>query len=303
MSGYSEIEIIEKLNSEILVSKRKGSLETEVKRKLIQFKTYFPFHVVKWYKQHQMWKAATALSKPVEKVFYATGLPVEGKKGVVYTCVTGGYDKLRDPLLINNNLDYIAFSDRKPNSVKESVWKYQSLPQESNCNRWKNYANRYCKMHPFELFPEYDYAIYVDGNVEIVSDITALYNVAHESKLGIAMHSHNLRQCIYDEAEVCKAYGKGNVEDINTQVNKYKTEHFPTRFGMMEATIIVTDLKNEKAERIFNDWWNEFLLTPSKRDQLSFPYIIWKNEFTISDLGCLGNDEYMNPKFRIYRHS
>lgn len=302
MSSYNEIEIIEKLNREILENWQKNSAETTTERRLMQFRTYFPFHMVKWYKKHQMWKTATALSKPVTEVFYATGKPIRDKRGVVYTCITGGYDNLREPLLLSERLDYIVFSDRIPHSAKSCAWRYQSLPKKCDSNSWKNYANRYCKMHPFEWFPGYDYAIYVDGNVEIVSDVTALYKVAHESKLGIAMHSHNLRTCIYDEAEVCKAYGKGNEQDINEQMNKYKMERFPPQFGMVEATIIVTDLKNEVARRILEDWWIEFATTFSKRDQLSFPYVVWKNGFTMSDIGCLGNDEYMNPKFRIYRH-
>lgn len=302
MSSYNEIDVIEKLNKEILDNQQKNSMETIKKRRVKQFKAFFPFHILKWYKKHRMWKSATALSMPTEKIFFATGKPVRDKKGVVYTCVTGGYDRVREPFLINDNLDYIVFSDKDLNNEKDSVWKYQSLPNQEDCNQWKNYANRFCKMHPFELFPEYDYAIYVDGNVEIVSDVTGLYKVAHESKLGIAMHSHNLRQCIYDEAEVCKAYGKGNAEDIDMQVNKYRTEKFPFKFGMVEATIIVTDLKNDIARHLFNDWWNEFILTRSKRDQLSFPYVLWKNGYKMSDLGCLGNDEYRNPKFRIHQH-
>ena len=99
--------------------------------------------------------------------------------------------------MISSNLDYIVFSDRIKNSGKDCVWRYQLLPSQDVCDEWNNYANRFCKMHPFELFPGYDFAVYIDGNVEIVSDVTALYKIAHESKLGIAMHSHNLRQCIY----------------------------------------------------------------------------------------------------------
>ena len=99
--------------------------------------------------------------------------------------------------MISSNLDYIVFSDRIKNSGKDCVWRYQLLPSQDVCDEWIYYANRFCKMLRFELFPGYDYAGYIDGNVEIVSDVTALYKIAHESKLGIAMHSHNLRQCIY----------------------------------------------------------------------------------------------------------
>ena len=32
------------------------------------------------------------------------------------------------------------------------------------------------------------------------------------------------------------------------------------------------------------------------------PYILWKEGYHIEDIGCLGNDEYRNPKFRINAH-
>ena len=96
MSSYNEIDVIEKLNEEILDDQQKKSTENISERRLKQFKEYFPFHIIKWYKKHQSWKVATALSTPVKNVFYATGKPIKDKKGVVYTCVTGGYDCLRE---------------------------------------------------------------------------------------------------------------------------------------------------------------------------------------------------------------
>ena len=164
-------------------------------------------------------------------------------------------------------------------------------------------TNRYYKTHPFNLFKnDYDYAIYIDGNVTVVSEITCLYNVAHESKIGIAMHKHHQRDCAYDEGELCKVYKKGKPEDIDKQLNRYRSDGFPQKFGLHEATIIVVDLHNTIAKNLLELWWKEVLSTESKRDQLSFTYILWKNGYCSCDVGCLGNDEYHNPKFRIKKH-
>ena len=105
------------------------------------------------------------------------------------------------------------------------------------------------KMHPFEFFKdEYDYTIYIDGNVRIISDVTSLFRVAKDSKCGFAMHEHYRRKCAYDEADVCVYKNKGNAEAIKKQMKRYEKEGFPRDFGLLEATIIVTDLKNNKDE-------------------------------------------------------
>ena len=71
---------------------------------------------------------------------------------------------------------------------------------------------------------------------------------------------------------------------------------------MLEATIIVTDLKNKVAKKLLNDWWDEFISTESLRDQISLQYIVWKNKLKIDDIGVLGNNLYRNPKFRVNIH-
>jgi hypothetical protein len=71
---------------------------------------------------------------------------------------------------------------------------------------------------------------------------------------------------------------------------------------MNEANLIVTDLKNENAIRLLDEWWNEFVRSETMRDQLVWPYVLWKNGFTLNDVGCLGDDIYKNYKLEIVRH-
>lgn len=233
-----------------------------------------------------------------DKPFYNKGEKIDKSiKGVVYTCITNNYDRLKEPLLVEKNLDYIVFSQNNDSSSK-SNWQHKCLPEDLK-NTVGNFANRYCKMNPFILFKGYDFAIYIDGNVQIISEISCLYSIAKKSKIGIAMHKHSIRNCIYEESKRCIEIGKGNKNGINNQIKKYKEEGFPKNFGLLEATIIVVDLKNDKAKVIFDAWWIEFCNTNSKRDQLSLPYVIWKLGYKMSDFGILGNNEYLNPKFRI----
>ena len=221
-------------------------------------------------------------------------------KIAVYTCITGNYDKeILEPFVKLENTDFYLFTDNEK-QISEN-WIIKPIPENINREYNNILKNRYMKMHPYELFENYDYSIYIDGNVKVMSDLTELVYAINEN-VGIAMHKHQFRDCICDEIEVCKIKKKGNYKEMKRQVEKYVQNGFPKKFGMLEATIIVTDLKNKVAKKILNDWWDEFISTESLRDQISLQYIVWKNKLKIDDIGVLGNNLYRNPKFRINIH-
>lgn len=238
--------------------------------------------------------------KNSDSFFYAKGESINViDKVAVYSCITGGYDKIKNPILVDDELDYFCVSDL-PESA-DSVWKFIEIPDKAKTYKG-GMVNRFCKLNPWQIFNNYDFSIYIDGNIEIVSDVRNLCAVARDSKIGIAMHLHDDRDCVYDESSICKLYKRGNIDSIEKQMAKYRQEGFPEHYGMVEATIIIVDLKNEIAKKIMSDWWYELLQSGSGRDQLSFPYVLWKNGFQISDVGCLGNNRRKNPKFRTRLH-
>lgn len=247
-------------------------------------------------KQRKLRKITNTSSR--NELFFADP-EIKGYTGVAYTCITGDYDSPKEPLFADSHLRYELFSDR--GNKGKSIWHYNEVSIESN-NRIKNYVNRYYKMHPFELFPHDDFSIYIDGNVQIASNVSSLFEVARKSRIGIAMHNHSNQNCVYKNALACEYSNRGNVEMIHRQMNKYREEGFPEEFGLLEATIIVVDLKNDTAKSIMEKWWKEFLDSESGRDQLSLPYVLWRNGYHVEDVGCLGNDEYHNPKFNISAH-
>lgn len=217
-------------------------------------------------------------------------------KIVIYTCITGGYDKLRDSFA--DGLDFVAFIDTK--GVTSNCWKISKIPEKIKKLNDKALINRYIKFHPYELFGDkYDVAIYVDGNVSVVDDVRSLATVAKKCKTGLALHRHRQRDSLYNEAAVCRIIGKGNKEKISCQVDRYRKEGFPEEYGLFECSVIVTDLHNEKGKKILDDWWEEYLSSGSGRDQLAIPYVLWKNGYKFSDVGSLGKNVYRNPKFLI----
>lgn len=217
----------------------------------------------------------------------------------VYSCITGGYDNAEIPRLEFNNVDYLLYSDNK--NIQADGWNVLELPRSAMALNDNVLRNRYCKMHPSIVGKQYDFALYIDGNIRVCSDVSNMIN-AINPKTGLALHRHNVRNCIYDEYKALLISKRGVLEKAKKQVDYYEQNGFPRTFGLFEATIILSDLKNERSKNIMDAWWAEFLRSESKRDQLSLPYILWSMGYSIDDIGILGYDVMKNPKFRKTQH-
>lgn len=225
----------------------------------------------------------------------------QNKKVVVYTCVTGNYDKISDPLFSDNAVDYVLLSDNDKNNYTGS-WKQLSVSNYVNDQLTNSDKNRFIKMHPHELFcGQYDYAIYIDGNIQVVSDIRTMID-GIDKEYGLAMHLHRERNDIYDEYKVCKILKKGNPKMMRSQITRYKKDGLPRKYGMLEANVIVIDLHSDNAKMIMDEWWEEYRKSESKRDQIALPYVLWKEKIPIKKLANLGSNVYENSKFMINKH-
>lgn len=299
------IDAIEKLNLENinLLNSKEYKIGEEICKMKILLKQFKIITILKKFINKRKRKKINNYidHKETENNFTYKNQNIENPKIVIYTCITGGYDKLISPLLKFDNIDYIAFTDNKEEDNKE--WKIKDIPENVKKINNNVLINRYIKFHPYELFgQDYDFSIYVDGNIKIVSNLKDMIYAVNE-KTGLAMHRHYLREDISNEIETCRILKKGNYEKLKEQVDNYKKEGFPDNFGMLECGVIVSHLKNKKGNEILNSWWGEFQKSESKRDQIALPYIIWKQGYKINDIGCLGLNVHKNPKIRLKLHN
>lgn len=221
-------------------------------------------------------------------------------KVAVYQAVIGNYDDIKSaPVLDSDIYNFFLFTDA---SGEYENWAKMEIPDHIRNLSNPILVNRYLKMHPHELFPDYDYVVYLDGNIQIVSDIRPMLRQV-SSETGLAMHQHTFRDCIYDESKACIQEKKGNRTKINEQMERYFKEGFPHHWGMFECNVIIADLRNKKSEMILSSWWEEFLSRGSLRDQLSLPYILWKNGLHKESIGNFGLSFARNPKlYSQYLH-
>ena len=222
-------------------------------------------------------------------------------KIAVYTCVFGNYDQIVEPLCYPDNIDYYVITDNK--SFDSEKWK--SVDAEKFSEYTQNLSNveknRWFKMHPERVFGhEYRYSIYIDGNILPVTDFTEFVNRLGD--VGIAMFAHRYNDCVYQEAlNNYYLIKKVPSEEITKQVEYLRAANMPEHYGMTTCNVIVRDHENPIVLKLMNDWWKEFM-TNCRRDQLSFPYVAWKNGVDMSDIATLGNDVWTSESLFVLEH-
>ena len=231
--------------------------------------------------------------------YQSTGKKVNGKI-IVYTSIFGNYDPLIEPLYVSDRCEYWAITDQEV--PENSVWKKYNVENIPGFNELDGYhKSKFCKMFPHILFPNNEFSIWVDGNVQIVADLFPLVDRLKDDKF-IATFQNPFHDCIYTEMNYNICENNVSIDAMTEQVDFYKKEGLPKHFGMRELTIIVREHSRLECVKLMESWWeqvNRFTM----RDQMSFPYIIWKNGMSIDDVQLLGNNWKWSPRFLWYPHN
>ena len=223
----------------------------------------------------------------------------DGFKIAVYTCIVGAYDKVIEPVYAEPGIDYLIFTDQPVS--EESVWKKIDITTDGEYGSISPMMmNRKIKILQNDLLMQYDYTIYVDGNIEIVAAVSPWIERMRDKGLGI--HFHMTRDCIYDEVMAAKHLKRIKGNQMNNQIADYRQQGFPEHFGLFENSIMVRDNRDNSMACLMKCWWDEMKSYPT-RDQVSFPYAVWKNGYPKDKILNLGNNIERNPMInRIGEH-
>ena len=213
---------------------------------------------------------------------------------VVYTCITGGYDKLVEPKVVTPGVDYICFTD--DSTLMSDIWKMRPIP-----NELKELSNvkqqRLVKTSPHKYLKAYDISIWVDGSVDVTGDIHKVLDIIKNSGKWsgseIFIPVHPRRNCIYDEASACIRMKKDTKENVDAQMERYRNEGFPKQFGLPQSNIIIRKHNSARCVTVM-DTWSDEIRKGSHRDQLSFNYALWKNGITNV---CYLNKDFCKSEF------
>lgn len=208
----------------------------------------------------------------------------------IYTAVFGNYDPIKTQIAQNFPVDFICFTDQK---IEHPNWQIITVPAEDNPRQ----QAKYYKLIPHHVMVlrHYDCLIWIDGSFQIERADFAEWVISAIGDSGWAMFPHADLKCIYEEADQMADTIKYADAPIRQQVDFYRSDNYPEQNGLYACGLIARDMKNKQWHIICDDWWQENK-THSLRDQISLPYVLWKNKGSIDIIEAA---LYDNPFFTI----
>jgi len=191
------------------------------------------------------------------------------QKVCVYTALFGDYDKLQTPVMVDDNIDYICFSNTNrdiPGWKTILVDSYENNPILSN---------RKYKILPHIYLTNYDYSMYIDANIYLTGNLNKLIsNLILED---FVAWKHPERSDIYSELLAIMSNFRHEPKKMIGQYKYFKKAKVPKNSGMIEACFIWRSHKNSSVSKLMNSWW-EFVKENGNRDQPGLTYLMWKND-------------------------
>lgn len=212
-------------------------------------------------------------------------------KIAILTAVSGNRDRLSSPVIVHPNADYFAFVD-EPTEEKIGPWTQMKIFPFTNDERFSNRR----KAKPYKIMPElfvpgYDYYFWTDATHDVVVNPQEIID-KHLKDGNIGVFKHNQRSCAYEEANEIIKLNYDHLNNVTNQIKEYQRLNFPFGFGLFELPVIVR--KNSFETTNFNLMWWEQICKYSSRDQISFPFCLWKTGINFSIMPGFANG--INPQ-------
>ncbi|MFD2113974.1 glycosyltransferase domain-containing protein [Thiorhodococcus fuscus] len=233
-----------------------------------------------------------------EVINYWSNKKTSQKKVVVYTAITNNYDVLKIPNSLNSDWDYICFTDRSsiPGYHPWEIRHFDYLSQDDVLTA------RFVKTHPHYYFSEYEISIWIDAHLLIREDFLSQFvEYVTTSPCGLGAIPHPFRNCTYEEAKICVDEEKDDKTIIHNQVEIYRQKGFPEKYGLIETGILIRKHNLKEIKQLNIDWWLQ-QEKGSKRDQISFMYMIWMHGIQWLPLMKKGRSVRNHQGFQFFQH-
>ncbi|MBB5887997.1 glycosyltransferase domain-containing protein [Lactovum miscens] len=203
-------------------------------------------------------------------------------KKIIYTCITGEYDTPEEHYYVDPNFRYICYTDKKVLPQK-SIWEFRPL-KYSSADNVRN--ARWHKLYPHKLFPQYEESLWIDGNINITSKefFEKMYYLRGSEF--IATVKHERAKTLSDEVHECIIQKKDSKSTICAQHQLIKSSGFDGNYDgqrFFETNVILRRHCDMRSQKLADDWWY-WIKNYSYRDQLSFTFVLWNNQFIVQDL-------------------
>ena len=200
---------------------------------------------------------------------------------IIYTVITGNYDSIKQPLVIEEGVEYVLFTNN-PEIKDAGVWKVVQIPSEEWSGRTARENNillsRKVKMLPHEYLPVgAEWSIYIDADMVIKRPLTELLNNLHPETL-FAAFRHSYCRKVQDEIEDLLAKNMVQPEQVKEQWQKYTEWGFKDDLGISENGLLIRRHNDARIVKLMELWWEEYK-KGCLRDQVSLMPCLYRTGF------------------------
>ncbi|XP_044475317.1 probable hexosyltransferase MUCI70 isoform X2 [Mangifera indica] len=201
-------------------------------------------------------------------------------KVVVSTCAFGGGDALHQPIGMSEaSLKKESEGHKIGDDGFIGKWRIVVVRELPFTDQRLN--GKIPKMLAHRLFPHSKYSIWVDSKSQFRKDpLGVLEALLWRSNSVLAISEHGARSSVYDEAKAVVNKHKATPEEVEVQLAQYHHDGLPEnkRFNgkkaLSEASVIVRE--HTPLTNLFMCIWFNEVVRFTSRDQLSFPYVLWR---------------------------
>ena len=202
-------------------------------------------------------------------------------KNIIYTVITGNYDTIKQPLVLEAGVEYVLFTNN-PEIKDSGVWRVVQIPSEEWPGRTARendiLLSRKVKMLPHNYLPEVaEWSIYIDADMVIKEPLTKLLNDLHEDTLFTACR-HSYCSSVREEIEDLVAKGMVDAMQVENQWQRYAEWGFRDDLGISENGLLVRRHNDRRVQKLMELWWSEYQ-QGCLRDQVSLIPCMYKEDF------------------------
>jgi len=192
---------------------------------------------------------------------------------VIYTALFGNYDDLflpsREQAL---GCDFVVFTDQ---TNVPPPWRRGSIDYAAPSN---SRQNRFYKLLPHRLFPQHEWSLYLDANIDIQMNPIEFFERYCRLGPDFFVFRHPHRASIAEELGACIEKRKDDAELMVRQVAQYLDSGFRHTFPLTENNVLLRRHNDPDLVELSEAWWEE-VKSKSGRDQLSLSYVVEQKNY------------------------
>ena len=193
-------------------------------------------------------------------------------KYVIFSAIIGEYDKILQPLVVDERFDYIIFSDHL-SETNNGVWQIRRI--EYN-NPIQTKIARYVKTHPEKLLPEYEASLWLDANIRITDHrVYDRFIELMDKGVSVAGIKHPDCDCVYEELFRVLDFRYESEKVVLKWGEQLRRKQYTKHAGLIETNLLFRIHSLPEVMLLDNLWWY-YIELYSRRDQVSFPVALYE---------------------------